>query len=697
MALIGTIRKNGWILIATMILALGGFILMDVMSNSQNYAAGDANTLGEVEGKTIKRDEFEQYTQTVYPNRTNTYQIRSQAWDYFVEEAVISKEAEKIGLGVCKDELNDLQFGSFLSPIVMERFKGNDGRPNFQVLNSIKSSIEQGTFTDANDRAYWAVQEKEIIKQRLEDKILAMVSKGVFTPSWQAEMTFRDNNERRDYQFVRIGYDRVKDEEAPVTDADYQAFLKENPKLYTQTEESRVVSFVAVSAAPTAADTLASRDLLAKLVDGLRNASSDSAFVVSNNGQYDPNYKTKDALPANVADTLLRLPVGSLVGPFIDGNSWSIAKISNRKLLPDSVRARHLLIREATPVNEARVDSLMGLIRSGKGTFDSLAIKNSQDPGSGAKGGDLGWFANGQMVPEFNEVCFYTGEQGKLYKVATQFGWHIIEITGKKFIKNEAGVKVAMLSQRIEPSTATQQLAKDRATAIAQQAKSVTDLKSIAESQGLSVQESPALKANDFTLGQLGSGDDVREIVRWAFNEDTKAGSVSKDVFAFRDAEGGFFDSKYIVTGLKGVAKKGDATVASLKALPEATIKVRNARRAAFIKEKVKGSTDLAAIASQWQIKVDTARGANMMQSNEPRLIGTIFNMAKDAVTAPIEGNGGVYVASPINDKPSIQPPADLGLFRRQVTSQGVSSVRVGLVSALVKAAKMKDNRSRFY
>ena len=48
MALIGTIRKNGWILIVAMALALGGFILMDVMSNSQRYSAADINTLGNV-------------------------------------------------------------------------------------------------------------------------------------------------------------------------------------------------------------------------------------------------------------------------------------------------------------------------------------------------------------------------------------------------------------------------------------------------------------------------------------------------------------------------------------------------------------------------------------------------------------------------------------------------------------------------
>lgn len=61
MALIGTIRKNGWILIVMMTLALGGFILMEIISNAQRNSAGDANTLGKVNGEEIRRADFEKY------------------------------------------------------------------------------------------------------------------------------------------------------------------------------------------------------------------------------------------------------------------------------------------------------------------------------------------------------------------------------------------------------------------------------------------------------------------------------------------------------------------------------------------------------------------------------------------------------------------------------------------------------------
>lgn len=139
---------------------------MDIISNSQRYSAADVNNLGTVGGREIKRNEFENYQQLIYSQNAaqNPYQIRLQVWDYFVQEAVVTKEAEAIGLGVCKDELMDLQFGTNISPVIAERFKGNDGRPNMQMLASVKAGIEDGKFNDPTNRAYWAVQEKEVIK-----------------------------------------------------------------------------------------------------------------------------------------------------------------------------------------------------------------------------------------------------------------------------------------------------------------------------------------------------------------------------------------------------------------------------------------------------------------------------------------------------------------------------------------------------
>lgn len=703
MALIGQIRKQGWLLITLMILALGGFILMDIISNAERSAAGDVNTLGRVNGKEIKRSEFDNYEKLIYANSQGSpYQVRQQIWNHFVEDAIVSQEAEALGLGVSKEELIDLQFGNNLSPIIAERFRGQDGQPNRATLSSIKAAIEQGSFTDPVNRAYWATQEKEVVKQRLQDKITNMVLKGVYTPQWLAEVAFKENNQRVDFAYVRIPYDKVADSEVQITDADYEAYLKENPRLYDQAEETRVVSYVAIDVFPTSGDTAAARDAVVRLKEGLAAAPNDSIYVVSNNGLYDKAFKSKDKLPAAAADSMLQLPLGSIVGPFQDQGAWIVAKIIARKAIPDSVKARHILLREANPVNEKRIDSLMALLNAKTATFDSLAIQNSQD-GSAAKGGDLGWFAEGMMVPEFNNVCFFEGEQGKYYKVATQFGWHLIEITGKKFLNNATGVQAAYLSQPIEPSTQTQQAAKDRALAMVQQAKTLEDLKALAGKENLPLQSSAPLKINDFSLGALGSGDDAREIVRWAFDDKTKDKAVGKEVFSFRDAAGGYFDGKYVVVALENIVPEGAGTLASVKATPRAEQEVRNRKKAEVIKNKLQNAGDLMAAAGQWGVSVDTAKGSSMLQTflpnggSEPRVVGTAFSLAKDATSKPVAGATGVYVVKPLTGIQDMPLPPDLAMFRRQVNSSANAGIRMNLMNSLVKQAELKDNRSKFF
>jgi len=700
MALIGTIRKNGWILIVAMALALGGFILMDIVSNTQRYSASDVNTLGKVNGMEIKRSEFEYYQSLIYSKAENPYQARQQSWDYFVENSLVAQEAEALGLGVDREELRDLEFGDMLSPVIQQRYRTPEGMPDLNYLNQVKSAIDNGKLGEMDPRfkASWAEQEKEIVKDRLESKITNMVIKGLYAPKWQAEMVFRESSERLDFRYVRIPFDKVKDDEAAVTDADYEAFLKENPRLYETKEETRVLNYITFDVIPTAADSAFSREGVAKLVDSLRNTRNDSAFVVANGGVYNAAYSIKTELPALMADTLVKLPVGTVVGPYVDGSMWNIAKILDRKQIPDSVRISHIAMQNS-PDNARRIDSLLNLLNTGKARFDSLASRFSQDTKSAAKGGDLGWIGR---TPEGNDLAnlvFYKAEIGKYYRLENQQVLQIVQLTGRKADKNQTGVKVVFLNQRIEPGKSTQQAMKDKAVALVQGAKTLDALTTQAAQQNLQMLTSAPLKSADFSVGVLTSGDDAREIVRWAFNKETKLNAVSPEVFTFRDAAGGFFDSRYVVAALKTISPKGPANVAALKANPEADQRVKNRKKSEVITSKMLAAAgDLSAIATTWGVQVDTARGTTMLQAgSEPRVVGAAFSLAKDAVSAPIQGNSGVYVVSPLSDKPQIQVPEDLTLYRRQAVSSAQSSIRVGFMDAFKKAAEIDDLRSRFY
>jgi len=685
-----------------MSLALGGFILMDIISNAQRYSSGDVNMMGKVNDVEIKRNDFDMYEKLIYTNaKDDILQARQQIWDYFVESALVNKEAEELGLGVGKEELDDLQFGTNLSPLILQRFQGENGQPNRATLANIKSAIEGGTFTDPTNVAYWNVQQKEIIKDRLQGKLVGLVTKGVFTPTWQAEMTFKENNQRLSFNYVRIPYDKVSDKDATLTDADYEAYLKDNPRLYDQHVENRTVEYVTFDVFPTSSDSAAAYEAVVRMLAGLREAQNDSVYVVSNYGVVESNYRKKDALPASVADSMMSASIGTIVGPYQDQGAWAVAKVLGRKSVPDSVKARHILIRENTPVSEKKIDSLLAILNTKTVPFDTLARQHSQD-GSSTKGGDLGWFPEGAMVPEFNKVCFYDGEQGQYYKVVTQFGWHLIEITGKKFLKNDAGIRAAYLRQAIEPSSETQLRAKDKALDLVQKAKTRKDIADLAAKMNIAVQTSQPLAASDFAVGNL-SGPEVREIIRWAFDPKTEVDAVCKDVFAFRDPKGGYFDHQYLVATLKNISPKGTATVASLKNLPRVETEVRNRKKAEILKGKLKNAGNLDALAGEWSVKVDTAVMASMLQpflptgGNEPRVVGTAFGLSKGKTSTPIAGNAGVYVLQVTSDIPNMPLPPDFTLFRRQASSSAIANIRMNLITNWKQRVEVQDNRSRFF
>ncbi len=102
-------------------------------------------------------------------------------------------------------------------------------------------------------------------------------------------------------------------------------------------------------------------------------------------------------------------------------------------VVPETRRARHILIKVAEDAPEAEVDqarkraeSLLKEARNGK-SFAELARRNSDDKGSAANGGDLGFFGRGQMVPPFEEAVFGL-EKGGTTLVRSRFGFHVIKL-----------------------------------------------------------------------------------------------------------------------------------------------------------------------------------------------------------------------------------------------------------------------------
>lgn len=99
---------------------------------------------------------------------------------------------------------------------------------------------------------------------------------------------------------------------------------------------------------------------------------------------------------------------------------------------PEETQVRHILIEGDTPESKAKAEKLLAEIKGGA-DFAKLATDNSQDPGSAAKGGDLGFAPASRYVPEFGKAMGELKTKGEVSGlVKTQFGWHILKLEDRR-------------------------------------------------------------------------------------------------------------------------------------------------------------------------------------------------------------------------------------------------------------------------
>jgi peptidyl-prolyl cis-trans isomerase D len=415
----------------------------------------------------------------------------------------------------------------------------------------------------------------------------------------------------------------------------------------------------------------------------------------------DNMYRKADALSPELKKLMAGAPKGTVIGPYIEGKAYWLAKVVDKKTLPDSVKSRHILKKVSNQAELATAQQLMDSLKSlaERGySWDSLNVKNNEDPNAAMKGGDLGYVAQGAMVPEFNKLIFETAVQGKFYTVQTQFGIHLVQVIGSKAGKAES-YKMAYVRQPIVPSDATTKSISNTANDLLQQnSKSWDALKKAAIAKGFKADGSQPLKAHDASVGVLGENEVSRSIVRWAY-EKGKINGVAPEAYTFNEADGGYVN-KYVLIGLKSIQGKGLPNVADIK--EDLTPMVKNRKKGEVLKGKMKGQ-DLAAASTGYNVKIDTAKGATFNApfipgvGNEPFVAAAAFTTALNTVSQPVVGEGGVFIVQPTQKSQTPEAPADKTGLRNQLTMGVKSQVKGKLVQALRKKAMITDNRNQFF
>ncbi|MBK7762429.1 MAG: peptidylprolyl isomerase [Bacteroidetes bacterium] len=538
MSVIQNIREKyiGFV-IGAIVVALVGFLVMDAMqSNVRNIFGSDQTLLAEINGKRIDAKSFEEVRQRYEDNmkaqkkgapltESERLSLNDQVWNDILNETLIADENAKLGIVLTDKELQDMETGPFADPMIKQSFTDpNTGVFDPSKVSEYLNSLSQGKGEEQiSKRKQWREFEESIIKSRLNTKYTDLITKGIYIPSFVLYQMAKERNSVASISYVKLPYTMISDSAVKVTDADIKDFMNKKANLLKSEEAMANADFVVFDILPSTEDSAASLGVLNTIRAEFDSSKNSEEMVIKYSEESMKDiYLTQDKLPAEKATELLAGNVGMVSGPFLDNGVYKLVKILDKKTMPDSVKASHILIgineQRAEAVAKSIIDSIEAAIKGGA-NFEQLATTRSDDKGSAQKGGDLGFFGQGMMVPEFNDACF-NGKSGDMKVVKTQFGYHLIKVQEQKDFK--PAVKLAVISKALQASENTIQNAMSKAAEFKSKATDTKTFGETAKKMGKDKRVASGVTKIQQTINGVGT---ARELSRWMF--DAKIGEVS--------------------------------------------------------------------------------------------------------------------------------------------------------------------------
>ncbi len=696
MAILSDIRKRPIFLVLIIGLALFAFVLSSVLKGN----GGPSRTnIGEINGEEITAQEFARRVdaQKSRGASANTMQTVNSVWNQMVQEKVYDEQINNAGIVVGEKDLWDA---------IVNIYKNS---PNFQNEAGIfdENKLKEYIATLKDDPRSWQNWENTIenIKKNLKQtQYNNLIKAGLTANIKDGEREYYQNNKKHNVQFAYKAFASEKD--VKVSDDEIKAYVKSHPDQF-KVDPNVELEFVKFEVKPSKEDIANVRKEVEKLisdheeynanikqnikVEGFKTVKDNESFVneYSDLAYVDKNYFKED-LPQSTFDTLMKVDNNTVLGPIKEGDYFKLyKKISNEDV--KSVKASHILFsykgaQSAKPTitrtkEEAKKEAEKLLKKVNAKNFADMAKEFSDGP-SGVKGGELGDFARkGKFVKEFEEFIF-ANPKGKIGIVETPFGFHIIKVDD---VKTDKALKLAIVSRKIDPSTKTESDIYQKAETLASDIESGKKVEELVKTDKYQIKKANNIKELDERITGLGN---QRDIVRWAFDKDTKEGSVKR--FDLNDGN-------YAVIILKKKYNKALNSLAIAK--PKVKPILLKEKRAKAIKAKISGNT-IEEKAKSLSTSVSNANEVSIINpkfgsAGTDETVAAALLYLKEGDVKVIDGKNGVFVIKVIK----VIEPFDVkkySTFSDNIT-KSLQAKTNKVFEALKEKSEIEDNRASFY
>ena len=702
MAILGNLRKNSFVLIAVIGMALFAFVIAGVFDGS-GFQSPDP--IGKVNGEELSINDFRNQMDVLKKSYNfNDLQALTTAWDESIRSKLLEQQIDELGLGSSTDHLEYFlsQSPSFNSD---QRFLNDAG---FFDLNKFSNFIAELKEINPESYVQWSNQEKQFNDQIKVNTYLNLVASGLNSTFFEGRNLYERSNSIADISFVKIPYSTINDSLVSVSNSEISKYIKDNPEDFEQ-KSTRDINYVIFSESPSAQDESDLRNKMNNLLNERSEynqvsklnetlpgflSTGDLEFFLSENSDipYDSIYRPKGFYSSDHAQMIFNLENNNTYGPYIDGDFLKISKMINKKS-NGNVRASHILIsyngaQGASPQitrtkDEARNEAnrILKLARSNSDSFSSYALEFSDGP-SKTNGGDLGFFQEGTMVKPFNDYVF-SNRVGRIGLVETDFGFHVIKVVAKEDV-----VLVGTLALKNIPSERTSDSIFNIASKFEIDLADTSDINKTANNLDFEVKNLTSIGELDHDLPNMTS---QRRLVQWLFEPETNV----NDYRRFDLSSGGYVIVQLTEKNQEGLMSPG---LASLSVLPI----LKNKKKAKIIIKENKSFNTLEELASNNGLEIQNVSALNQstpivaQAGFEPKVIGNAFRLDIEGTSSLFEGETGVYMIK-LNSFKSAEETENYSAFENQLTNKLRTNLDFNVVQSLKKSADISDNRSEYY
>ena len=712
MATLQKIRSKGPLLVIVIGLALFAFIAGDAWKVLQPHQG--KQDVGEVNGEVLSAQDYQKMVDELsevikLTNGLNSLtedqlnNVKDQVWQSYVNNKLIAEQAEKLGLKVTDAEIQSI-IDQGTHPLLMQTPFRNpqtgmfdkDMLKKFLVdYANLNASQMPAQYVEYYQKmgAFWQFVEKTLAQSTLAEKYQNLVTKSLISNPVAAEDAFNSRTEQSDLLLAGVPYSSINDSTVQVSDSEIKDRYNEKKEQFKQLVETRDIRYIDVKVVPSDADRKAVEKEVTEYSNQLASTTADFGTFVRSTGS-SVNYSdvpvSKSVFPADVASRLDSTNVNEVYGPYYNqtDDSFNAFKLLAKVSSPDSIQFRQIQVYADTEEKtKTLADSIYNALKGGAdfaavakiyGQTGEATWVNAQSWEGSELDADNSKFINTLLNQPVNELANLNMGQANL----------ILQVMNKKSMQTK--YKVAVVKREVEFSKETYNAAYNKFSQFVAQNTTIDSMVKNAEESGYALMPRTDLSSAEHYVGGVRS---TREALKWIFA--AKPGEVSP---LYECGE----NDHLMVVALDKIHEAGYRDINSVAEMLRAEI--RRDKKAEKIMEEMKKYNSIAQVKGMKDAVSDSVKHVtfsapayiSVTRSSEPVIGAVAAKTAANKVSAPIKGNGGVYMIQ-VYAKEKGSEKFDAKQEETTLTNMAVRIAGNQLINDLYQKAKVVDQRYLFF